>query len=83
MRYALIENGVVINLIWLYPGNASEFPNAVALGDRPVAVGDAYQNGAFTRDGEPVLTEAERLSAEVTEYDAALTDIANALGVSV
>ena len=83
MNYALIENGVVINLIWLYEGNAHEFPNAVALGDRPVAIGDSYQNGVFSRDGEPVLTEAERLAAEVAEYDAALTEIATALGVDV
>ena len=31
----------------------------------------------------PVPTIDERLEAEVAEYDAALTDIANALGVSV
>ena len=28
MNYALIENGVVTNLIWLYPANAAEFPGA-------------------------------------------------------
>ena len=26
MNYALIENGVVTNLIWLYPANAADFP---------------------------------------------------------
>ena len=83
MNYALIENGVVINLIWLYEGNAQEFPNAVPLGGRPVGIGDSYADGVFTRGGEPVLTEAERLSAEVAEYDAALTEIATALGVDV
>ena len=48
-----------------------------------MGIGDSYQNGVFSRDGEPVLTYAERLEAEVAEYDAALTDIANALGVNV
>ena len=26
MNYALIEDGVVVNIIWLYEGNANEFP---------------------------------------------------------
>lgn len=72
MRYALIENGAVANIIWLYPGNAAEFPSAVALEERPVAVGDAYQNGAFTRDGEPVLTREEQLEADLTAIEEAL-----------
>lgn len=59
MNYALIENGVVINLIWLYEGNAHEFPNAVALGDRPVAIGDSYQNGVFIKANPPEETSIE------------------------
>lgn len=82
MNYALIENGIVANLIWLYEGNAHEFPDAVPLGGRPVAIGDSYADGVFTRGGEPVLTETERLAAEVSEYDAALTEIETALGVN-
>lgn len=82
MNYALIENRIVTNLIWLYEGNAHEFPNAVPIGERPVAIGDSYAGGVFTRDGEPVLTETERLAAEVSEYDAALTEIETALGVN-
>ena len=74
MNYALIENGVVINLIWLYEGNAHEFPNAVALNGRPVAIGDAYADGVFSRDGEPVLTYAERLAAEVAAIEEALNE---------
>ena len=54
MNYALVENGVVANIIWLYPGNAAEFPNAVPLGDRPVMIGDGYADGVFTRDGAAV-----------------------------
>ena len=63
MNYALIENGVVVNLIWLYEGNAHEFPNAVPTGDRPVGIGDSYTDGHFYRDSAEVLTPAEELAA--------------------
>lgn len=68
MNYALIENGMVANIIWLYDGNAGEFPAAVKLGDRPVRIGDTYEDGHFYRDGAEVLTSAE----EAAEYRAAL-----------
>ena len=72
MNYALVENGVVTNLIWLSPANENEFPGAVPVGNRPVAVGDAYENGRFTRNGEPVLTGEE---AEIAALDAAVIDL--------
>lgn len=59
MNYALITNGVVSNIIWLYEGNAQEFPGAVALGGRPVGIGDTYTDGKFYRDGKEVLTTDE------------------------
>lgn len=59
MRYAIIENGTVANIIALRPANAGDFPGAVALHDRPVGIGDSYQDGKFYRDGEEVLTTAE------------------------
>lgn len=67
MNYALIENGMVTNIIWLYDGNAGEFP-AVKLGDRRVLIGDTYEGGHFYRDGAEVLTAAEEAAA----YRAAL-----------
>ena len=73
MNYALIENGIVTNLIWLSARNAAEFPNAVQLDDRPVAIGDAYADGTFYRDGEEVLTYAEILAQENADMQAALT----------
>lgn len=76
MNYALITNGVVSNIIWLYDGNAQEFPDAVALGGRPVGIGDTYTDGKFYRDGVEVLTAEE---AALTEYRAALA----VLGVEV
>lgn len=54
MNYALIENGVVTNIIWLSPNNAKDFPNAVYYGDIPVGVGDSYIDGKFYRDGKEV-----------------------------
>lgn len=54
MNYALIENGIVTNLIYLHPMNADEFPNAVEIGDLPIAIGDSYADGKFYRNGEEV-----------------------------
>ncbi len=50
MTYALIENGVVVNLIWLNPMNADDFPNAVRVDGIGVGIGDTYSDGAFYRD---------------------------------
>ena len=52
MNYALIENGVVTNLIWLYPANESEFPGAVPMDGVPVAIGDTWDGTYFYRGGE-------------------------------
>ena len=50
--YALVENGVVTNVMVLYPPNAAEFEGAVPCGDLPVAVGDTYDGEHFYRGGE-------------------------------
>lgn len=71
MNYAVIENGSVANIIWLHEGNAAEFPTAVRLEDRPVQVGDTYEDGTFYRNGELVLTPAEEAAA----YRAALETV--------
>ena len=72
MNYALIENGVVTNIIWLYPGNADDFPNAVPLGDIPATMGDTYEDGVFYRNGEKVLTPLEQAQAEAADMRSAL-----------
>lgn len=71
MRYAMIDNGIVTNVIMLRPG--VEWPGAVPLGERPVGIGDTYSEGKFYRDGAEVLTAQE----EIAQYKAAL----NTLGV--
>lgn len=50
--YALVENGVVTNVMVLYPPNAAEFEGAVPCGELPVAVGDTYDGEHFYRGGE-------------------------------
>lgn len=62
MNYALIdESGNVTNIIVLLPGNAKDFPNAVPCGEKPVGIGDIYQDGKFYREGEEILSELEAL----------------------
>ena len=75
MRYALIESGIVTNVIALNDRNANDFPAAVKLGDRPVGIGDTYTDGKFYRDGVEVLTPMEQAQAEMTEYKAALHEL--------
>lgn len=71
MRYAIIDNGTVTNVIELRP--SVTWPGAVALGERPVGIGDTYQDGKFYRGGQEVLAAQE----EIAQYKAAL----NTLGV--
>lgn len=78
MNYALIENGVVVNIIFLNAKNDSEFPGAIKLDSRPVAIGDIFADGKFYRDGKEVLTEVEKLRAELQDMQDAL----NLLGVN-
>lgn len=79
MNYAIVENGVVTNIIWLYPGNASDFSNALPLGDVPAGIGDTYSDGVFYRDGEKVLTAAEQAAKEAADMKEALA----LLGVTI
>lgn len=71
-NYALVEDGTVVNVIWLAEGNEGEFPGAVRLGDRPVAVGDTYDGEKFYHAGAEVLTPLEQGSLENSRYQEAL-----------
>lgn len=82
MNYALIENNIVTNIIWLYPGNASDFPNAVPLNDVPAGIGDTYIDEVFYRDGKRILTEVENLriinqeqAETIAELDSTVIDL--------
>ena len=71
----MITGGVVTNIIALNDRNASDFPSAVKLGDRPVGIGDTYAGGKFYRDGVEVLTPMEQAQEEIDEYKAALNEL--------
>ena len=71
MRYAIVTDSTVINVIELRP--SVTWAGAVALGERPVGIGDTYQDGKFYRGGQEVLTSQE----EIAQSKAAL----NTLGV--
>ena len=80
MNYALIDNGIVTNLIWLHPMNADEFPNAVEIGELPVQIGDVYDGEHFLRDGKivlPVTAISEEQIAEIK--DQAVAEIEEAV----
>ena len=72
MDYALIENGIVTNIIFLLPTNADDFPNAVPIGDIPVGIGDTYENGDFYRDGEVLKSSLEMTNERVAMVEEAL-----------
>ena len=79
---ASIENGVVSNILWC----ADREPDTDSLmetGDRPVAIGDTYENGKFYRNGEEVMTPLQEALKKNAEYEAAMSEIEAALGVSV
>ena len=72
MNYALVEDGVVTNVIWLYPANASDFPSAVPMGDVPAGIGDTWDGEYFYRNGERVLTFVEQMEADTEDMHSAL-----------
>ena len=75
MTYAVIENGVVVNVIWLDPRNAADFPDAVPVGDVAAGIGDSFADGAFLRNGTRLLTPLEAAQATIAELDAAVVDL--------
>ena len=79
---AFVENGIVSNILWC-SDMEPETDSLMETGDRPVAIGDSYENGKFYRNGEEVLTPLQEALKKNAEYEAALSEIEVALGVSV
>ena len=77
---ALIENGAVTNVLWC-SDSEPETDTLINPADRPVAIGDAHSNGKFYRDGVEVLTPLEEALKKNAEYETALTEIEEALGI--
>ena len=85
---ASITNGIVTNVIWC-SDSEQETDTLKSPADRPVAIGDTYSGGKFYRGGVEVPTpledaqaQVESLSAQNSEYEAALAEIEAALGVT-
>lgn len=74
---ARIVDGIVVNVEW-FSSEAVETENLKNMEDRPVEIGDTYQDGKFYRDGMDVLTPLEAAVAELADARAAL----EILGVS-
>lgn len=76
MNYAIVQNGVVINVIWLNPGNSGEFCECHPIGDVPVTIGDVFDDGRFYRNGlliqAPTLTETEQLKTRADAVESAV-----------
>lgn len=72
MRYAVIEDGVVVNVIILYPGGAKSFPDAVPCGEVPVAIDDTWDGEHFYREGARVLSFVEEARKDAEDMEAAL-----------
>lgn len=79
---AFVENGIVSNILWC-SGREPETDSLIDTADRPVAIGDSYESGKFYRNGEEVLTPLQAAMKRNAEYEAALSEIEAALGVSV
>lgn len=75
MNYALVENGVVTNIIWLNPGNASEFSNAFPVGELAVKVGDSFDGVTFYRNGERLKSRSEMLESILNSLTEGINDV--------
>ena len=75
MNYALIENNIVTNLIWLHPMNAEEFPNAVSIENLPVMIGDTYEDGKFYHDGVEVIAHVQVNHSEQEFIDKLIAEV--------
>ena len=79
---AFVENGIVSNILWC-ADMETETDSLIDTADRPVAIGDSYESGKFYRNGEEVLTPLQEALKKNAEYEAAMSEIEAALGVSV
>ena len=78
---ASVTNGIVTNVIWC-SDSEQETDTLKSPADRPVAIGDTYSGGKFYRGGVEILTPLEDAQKQIAEYEAALSEIETALGVT-
>lgn len=79
MTYAIVQNGIVTNMIELANENAAEFPEAVPVGDVSAGIGDAFADSVFSRDGVALLTPMQAAEDTITELAEQVIDLQIAL----
>lgn len=75
MNYALLNNGIVENVISINPGNAHEFPNAVPVGEYAVEAGDYFDGTSFYRGGVRVKSVSEALAEVLRSISEGVNDV--------
>lgn len=62
MRFAIVEENKITNVIVLNPETAGEFPNAVTIPENiPAGIGDTYRDGRFYRYNKETQQDEEIL----------------------
>ena len=63
MRYAIVEDNIITNMIELNPIDAPHFPNAVYADEWNIQIGDTYdaEEQYFYHNGERILSEREKI----------------------
>lgn len=69
MRYAKINDGVVVNILSLRKSQAHEFPDCVPLNDIPAGISDTYSDGLFYRNGIEIKSIAKQLSEAISDTE--------------
>lgn len=75
---AVISYGTITNMVWCN-SNTPETETLIDPADRPVSVGDAYENGKFYRNGGEILTPLEEAQKKLAGLEAAYTEGVNSV----
>lgn len=77
MRFAIVEENKITNVIVLNPETAGEFPNAVTIPENIFAgIGDTYRDGRFYRENPETHEEEEILPYDPIAHLATKEDFA-------
>lgn len=77
MKYALIEDTKIVNIIELNRGNSDDFKNAVPIPENIFAgIGDTYRDGRFYRENSETHEEEEILPYDPIAHLATKEDFA-------
>ena len=79
LRYAVIENNKVVNLIEMEHSTDTQFSLAVIVGDLPVVIGADYKEGEFYLGEQKIQYPTEALHDEslslLTELNKAVMEV--------